>query len=63
MYHKRVTLPKLAKGIAEGSRLKIGGGQAAVPVAATYPLRAVKDAVQHALGGGKVLLTCGRLML
>ena len=47
-------LPKLAKGIAEGSRL-IGAGKLHVPVAATYPLRAVKDAVRHALGGGKVL--------
>ncbi len=53
MYHDEY-VPKLARGIAEGSRL-IGEGKLRVPVAATYPLRAVKDAVQHALGGGKVL--------
>jgi NADPH:quinone reductase-like Zn-dependent oxidoreductase len=34
----------------------IAAGQVSIPVAATYPLRAIKDALAHALLGGKVLL-------
>ena len=34
----------------------IAAGQVSIPVAATYPLRAIKDAVAHAQLGGKVLL-------
>jgi NADPH:quinone reductase-like Zn-dependent oxidoreductase len=34
----------------------IASGQVHVPVAATYPLSSIKEAVSHALRGGKVLL-------
>jgi len=34
----------------------VAAGQARVPVSATYPLSAIKEAVAHALRGGKVLL-------
>jgi hypothetical protein len=34
----------------------IASGRMYVPVAATYPLSAIKDAVAHAQRGGKILL-------
>jgi NADPH:quinone reductase-like Zn-dependent oxidoreductase len=34
----------------------IASGQVHIPVAATYPLSAIKDAVAHAQRGGKILL-------
>jgi NADPH:quinone reductase-like Zn-dependent oxidoreductase len=34
----------------------IAAGQVSIPVAATYPLKAIKEAVEHAQRGGKVLL-------
>jgi NADPH:quinone reductase-like Zn-dependent oxidoreductase len=34
----------------------IASGQVHVPVAATYPLSSIKEAVSHALRGGKILL-------
>ena len=41
---------------AKQAAAMIAAGQVSIPVAATYPLRAIKDAVAHAQLGGKVLL-------
>jgi NADPH:quinone reductase-like Zn-dependent oxidoreductase len=41
---------------AKQAAAMIAAGQVRIPVAATYPLRAIKDAVAHAQLGGKVLL-------
>jgi NADPH:quinone reductase-like Zn-dependent oxidoreductase len=38
----------------------IASGQVHIPVAATYPLSAIKDAVAHAQRGGKILLDIAR---
>uniref|UniRef100_B0T958 enoyl-[acyl-carrier-protein] reductase n=1 Tax=Caulobacter sp. (strain K31) TaxID=366602 RepID=B0T958_CAUSK len=45
----------LAEAVAEAAPLVISG-QLHVPIAATYPLEAIKEAVAHAQRGGKVLL-------
>jgi NADPH:quinone reductase-like Zn-dependent oxidoreductase len=37
----------------------IEAGEVHIPIAATYPLSAIKDAVAHAQRGGKVLLDVG----
>jgi NADPH:quinone reductase-like Zn-dependent oxidoreductase len=37
----------------------ISSGQVHIPVAATYPLASIKEAVAHAERGGKVLLNLG----
>jgi NADPH:quinone reductase-like Zn-dependent oxidoreductase len=34
----------------------IASGRMHIPVAATYPLSSIKEAVAHALRGGKILL-------
>jgi NADPH:quinone reductase-like Zn-dependent oxidoreductase len=34
----------------------IGSGQVHIPIAATYPLSSIKEAVAHAQRGGKILL-------
>jgi NADPH:quinone reductase-like Zn-dependent oxidoreductase len=41
--------------IAQAAEM-IASGQVQIPVAATYPLSSIKEAVTHALRGGKVLL-------
>jgi NADPH:quinone reductase-like Zn-dependent oxidoreductase len=46
---------KAAPAIKEAAAM-IATGQTHVPVAATYPLSAIKEAVAHAVRGGKVLL-------
>jgi NADPH:quinone reductase-like Zn-dependent oxidoreductase len=49
--------PKLMEAIKTGTRL-IAEGKLHVPVAATYPLVAAKEAIAHAQRGGKVLFKC-----
>jgi NADPH:quinone reductase-like Zn-dependent oxidoreductase len=46
---------KLAPAAAEAAEM-IAAGQIHIPVAATYALSSIKEAVAHALRGGKVLL-------
>jgi NADPH:quinone reductase-like Zn-dependent oxidoreductase len=46
---------KFPPAIKEAAAM-VASGQARVPVSATYPLSAIKEAVAHALRGGKVLL-------
>src|SRR5271156_1224807 len=46
---------KSAPAIAQADRM-ISSGQVHIPVAATYALASIKDAVAHALRGGKILL-------
>jgi NADPH:quinone reductase-like Zn-dependent oxidoreductase len=43
-------------GILREATAMIATGKLHVPVAATYPLSAIKDAVAHVERGGKVLL-------
>ena len=43
-------------GILREATALIASGKLYVPVAATYPLSAIKDAVAHVERGGKVLL-------
>lgn len=49
--------PKIVAAIQTGARL-ITEGKLHVPVAATYPLDAAKEAITHAERGGKVLFQC-----
>jgi NADPH:quinone reductase-like Zn-dependent oxidoreductase len=46
---------KIAPAVAQAAAM-IASGRMYVPVAATYPLSAIKDAVAHAQRGGKILL-------
>jgi NADPH:quinone reductase-like Zn-dependent oxidoreductase len=46
--------PKLLEALKRGARL-IADGKLRVPVAATYPLGAAREAITHAQRGGKVL--------
>ena len=46
---------KSAPAIAQAAEM-IASGKVHIPVAATYPLSSIKDAVAHALRGGKILL-------
>jgi NADPH:quinone reductase-like Zn-dependent oxidoreductase len=46
---------KLAPAAAQAAEM-IASGRVSIPVAATYPLSAIKEAVAHAQRGGKVLL-------
>jgi NADPH:quinone reductase-like Zn-dependent oxidoreductase len=46
---------KISAAIKQAAQM-IATGQVSIPVAATYPLRAIKEAVEHAQRGGKVLL-------
>jgi NADPH:quinone reductase-like Zn-dependent oxidoreductase len=46
---------KISAAIKQAAQM-IAAGQVNIPVAATYPLRAIKEAVEHAQRGGKVLL-------
>ena len=46
---------KSAPPIAQAAEM-IASGQVHIPVAATYALSSIKEAVVHALRGGKILL-------
>jgi NADPH:quinone reductase-like Zn-dependent oxidoreductase len=46
---------KLAPAVAQAATM-IASGEVHIPVAATYPLSAIKEAVAHAQRGGKILL-------
>jgi NADPH:quinone reductase-like Zn-dependent oxidoreductase len=46
---------KMAPAVVQAATM-IASGRAHIPVARTYPLSAIKDAVAHAQRGGKVLL-------
>jgi hypothetical protein len=46
---------KIALAVVQAATI-IASGRAHIPVAGTYPLSAIKDAVAHAQRGGKVLL-------
>jgi NADPH:quinone reductase-like Zn-dependent oxidoreductase len=46
---------KVAPAIAQAAEM-IGSGRVHIPVAATYPLSSIKEAVAHAQRGGKILL-------
>ena len=47
--------PKVRHAIAQAAEM-IASGRVQIPVAATYPLSSIKEAVAHALRGGKILL-------
>jgi NADPH:quinone reductase-like Zn-dependent oxidoreductase len=47
--------PKLAPAVAQATEL-IASGRVHIPIAATYPLSSVKEAVAHTQRGGKILL-------
>jgi len=49
--------PKLVEAVTAGARL-VAEGKVRVPIAAVYPLTAPKEALAHALKGGKVLFQC-----
>ena len=46
---------KLAPAAAQAAEM-IASGRMHIPVAATYPLSSIKEAVAHAQRGGKILL-------
>jgi NADPH:quinone reductase-like Zn-dependent oxidoreductase len=46
---------KIAPALAQAAAM-ITSGQVHIPVAATYPLSSIKEAVAHAQRGGKILL-------
>jgi NADPH:quinone reductase-like Zn-dependent oxidoreductase len=46
---------KTAPAVAQGAEM-IASGRVQIPVAATYPLSSIKEAVTHAQRGGKILL-------
>src|ERR1700757_2302955 len=46
---------KIAPAVAQAATM-IASGRVRIPVAATYPLSAIKDAVAHVQRGGKILL-------
>jgi NADPH:quinone reductase-like Zn-dependent oxidoreductase len=46
---------KIAPAVAQAAAM-IASGWVHVPVAATYPLSAIKEAVAHAQRGGEILL-------
>jgi NADPH:quinone reductase-like Zn-dependent oxidoreductase len=50
---------KSAPAIAQAAEM-IASGKVRIPVAATYPLSSIKEAVAHALRGGKILLDVAR---
>ncbi|MGA9720958.1 MAG: zinc-dependent alcohol dehydrogenase family protein [Candidatus Binatus sp.] len=49
------TTAKIAAPIEQAAEM-IASGRVHIPVAATYPLSSIKEAVAHALRGGKILL-------
>jgi NADPH:quinone reductase-like Zn-dependent oxidoreductase len=46
---------KTAPAVAQAAEM-IASGRVQIPVAATYPLSSIKEAVAHAVRGGKILL-------
>jgi len=52
------TTAKSAPTIAQAGEM-IASGRVRIPVAATYPLSSIKEAVAHAVRGGKILLDVG----
>jgi NADPH:quinone reductase-like Zn-dependent oxidoreductase len=52
------TAAKSAPTIAQAAEM-IASGRVRIPVAATYPLSSIKEAVAHAVRGGKILLDVG----
>jgi len=46
---------KLAPAAAQAAEM-LASGRLHIPVAATYPLSAIKEAIAHAQRGGKILL-------
>jgi len=53
------TVAKSAPAIAQAAEM-IASGRVSIPVAATYPLSSIKEAVGHAVRGGKILLDVAR---
>ena len=53
------TEAKSAPAIAQAAEM-IASGRVSIPVAATYPLSSIKEAVGHAVRGGKILLDVAR---
>ena len=53
--HYPDNLPKIPEKICSAAEL-VANGQLRLPVAAVYAVRRFKEALRHALGGGKVLL-------
>ena len=51
--------PKIAPAVVQAAKM-IASGQVHIPVAATYPLSANKEAVAHANRGGKIRLDNAR---
>ena len=52
------TMAKSAPAMAQAAEM-IASGRVRIPVAATYPLSSIKEAVAHAVRGGKILLDVG----
>jgi NADPH:quinone reductase-like Zn-dependent oxidoreductase len=52
------TVAKSAPTIAQAAEM-IASGRVRIPVAASYPLSSIKEAVAHAVRGGKILLDVG----
>ena len=52
------SVAKSAPSIAQAAEM-IASGRVRIPVAATYPLSSIKEAVAHAVRGGKILLDVG----
>jgi len=46
---------KLAPAVVQAARM-VASGRVRIPVARTYPLSSIKEAVAHAQRGGKILL-------
>jgi NADPH:quinone reductase-like Zn-dependent oxidoreductase len=53
------SVAKSAPAVAQAAEM-IASGKVRVPVAATYPLSSIKEAVEHAQRGGKILLDVTR---
>ena len=53
---------KSGPAIAQAAEM-IASGRVRIPVAATYPLSSIKEAVAHALRGGKILLDIRQMTL
>jgi NADPH:quinone reductase-like Zn-dependent oxidoreductase len=50
---------KTAPAVTQAAEM-IASGRVQIPVAATYPLSSIKEAVAHAVRGGKILLDVSR---
>ena len=49
------SVAKLAPAVVQAARM-VASGRVRIPVAGTYPLSSIKEAVAHAQRGGKILL-------